>query len=88
MAEGKDIPAGFRLPLYRALTEKMLMGGAPKEIMILNGTMAVIFMMMHTFWVLILNVVIHVGAIRFTKSDDQFFDCFKRYINKKNYYST
>src|SRR3546814_13007189 len=31
---------GFEVPLYRALTEPILLGGAPRGIAILNGTLA------------------------------------------------
>ena len=32
--------AGFRVPVHRALTEPILLGGAPRAIAILNGTLA------------------------------------------------
>ena len=31
---------GFHIPLHRSLTEPVLMGGAPRSIAILNGTIA------------------------------------------------
>ena len=31
---------GFEAPVHRALTEPILMGGAPRSIAILNGTLA------------------------------------------------
>jgi type IV secretion system protein TrbD len=32
--------AGFSIPVHRALTEPILLGGAPRAIAILNGTLA------------------------------------------------
>ena len=32
--------AGFEAPVYRSLTEPILLGGAPRAIAILNGTLA------------------------------------------------
>ncbi|WP_292530303.1 VirB3 family type IV secretion system protein [Methylocystis sp.] len=32
--------AGFRVPVHRALTEPIFLGGAPRSIAILNGTLA------------------------------------------------
>ncbi|MFD2237672.1 VirB3 family type IV secretion system protein [Aureimonas populi] len=31
---------GFEVPLHRSLTEPVLMGGAPRSVAILNGTLA------------------------------------------------
>ena len=35
-----QVPHGFALPLHRSLTEPVLMGGAPRAVAILNGTLA------------------------------------------------
>jgi len=32
--------AGFEIPVHRALTEPLLLGGAPRSVAILNGTLA------------------------------------------------
>ncbi len=45
MTEGKfsnsESPiAGFAVPVHRALTEPILLGGAPRAVAILNGTLA------------------------------------------------
>jgi type IV secretion system protein VirB3 len=85
----ENIPTGFRLPLYRSLTEQILMAGAPKSVIVLNGTVMAFFILsMHFFWIVPLNIVVHFGAIYLTKKDDQLFDCLKVYIHKKNYYCT
>ncbi len=34
------LPPGFEAPLYRALTEPILLGGAPRTVAIANGTLA------------------------------------------------
>ncbi len=36
----KDLPEGFTVPLHRALTEPIRLGGAPRALAILNGTIA------------------------------------------------
>ncbi|TIV48401.1 MAG: conjugal transfer protein, partial [Mesorhizobium sp.] len=36
---GGDVP-GYTVPVHRALTEHILLGGAPRAIAILNGTLA------------------------------------------------
>ena len=35
-----DEPVGFYVPVHRALTEPILLGGAPRAVAILNGTIA------------------------------------------------
>lgn len=36
----KDLPEGLTVPLHRALTEPIRLGGAPRALAILNGTIA------------------------------------------------
>lgn len=38
--EQLDVVPGFSVPVHRALTEPILLGGAPRSITILNGTLA------------------------------------------------
>ena len=37
--QGGDVP-GYTVPLHRALSEPILLGGAPRAIAIMNGTLA------------------------------------------------
>ena len=39
MAQGDPIP-GFEAPVHRALTEPLLLAGAPRALAIVNGTLA------------------------------------------------
>ena len=39
--DARDVP-GYRAPLRQALTQPMLMGGAPRPYAILNGTLAAV----------------------------------------------
>ena len=38
--EQLDVVPGFTIQVHRALTEHILLGGAPRSIAILNGTLA------------------------------------------------
>ena len=38
--EALDAVPGFAVPVHRALTEPILLGGAPRSVAILNGTLA------------------------------------------------
>lgn len=85
----KERVEGYEVPIHRALTVKILIAGVPREIAILNGTFAAIFLLyLHTYYALPFNFLLHVVSIYATKKDPQWFDCFRRYVNRKNYYST
>lgn len=85
----EEVPAGFRLPLYRSLTEQILLAGAPKNVIVANAVVAAFFIMtLHFFWILPLNMLIYFGSIYLTSTDEQFFACLVRYVRKKEYYST
>ena len=38
--EASEPVVGFSVPVHRALTEPILLGGAPRAVAILNGTLA------------------------------------------------
>ena len=40
MSAGGDHVEGFEAPIHRALVEPVLLGGAPRAVAILNGTLA------------------------------------------------
>ena len=79
----------FDMPFYRSLAEQILMLGVPKPIIVINAFIAFVFIINFGFWyILALTLVLHFGAIYAAKSDSQFFDCLKAYLNKKDYYCT
>ncbi|OPX94256.1 MAG: Type IV secretory pathway, VirB3-like protein [Syntrophorhabdus sp. PtaB.Bin006] len=80
---------GYEVPLHRALTEQILMGGVPRPIAILNGTIGAAFGIgLHSFYVIPFCLFVHIAAVVMTKRDPQFFDCFRRHIKQKAYYAT
>ncbi|MGL5257600.1 MAG: VirB3 family type IV secretion system protein [Proteocatella sp.] len=88
MDENESYP-WYGLPFYRSLSEQILMFGAPKGILILNGLLGFLFIVdFNFFWIIPVNILLHFGCIYLAKNDDQFFDCLREYIHKKNYYCT
>lgn len=78
---------GYELPVYRSLTEKMLLAGIPREIAILNSTFAMIFLFtLSNPWLLPLNLIFHIACTQIAKKDPEFFDCLRRHIKRKDYY--
>lgn len=86
--EQDGMNTSYRLPLFKSLTEVFLLAGAPRDLAIFNGTIAVMFIILHAFYVLPLNVIIHIVGVYLGKKDPQCVACFSRYMHKKKYYST
>lgn len=83
----EEVPGMF-VTLHRSLTEPLLLGGVPRSIMILNGTLLAMFVMaLHSLYIVPLCIALHLASVMAAAKDAQFFDCLRRYIHKKTYYS-
>jgi type IV secretion system protein VirB3 len=73
---------GFVVPLHRALTEPILLGGAPRSIAILNGTLAVAISLGLRLWVagLLIWLLGHGLAVWAAKRDPLFVDVVRRHL--------
>lgn len=80
---------GFEIPLHRALTEPILMGGAPRTVAIVNGTLAAALGLGLQLWIAGLAVwlVGHAGAVYAAHKDPAFMDVLVRHIRHKGYLS-
>ena len=80
---------GYQVPIRQSLTNQILLSGVPRTIALLNGTLAgALGLGMQSWFMVPICIVFHILAVVMTKRDPQFFDCFKRHINQKSYYST
>jgi len=81
MAEPIDVP-GFSVPVHRALTEPVLLGGAPRAIAILNGTLAGAVGLGLRLWLvgLAIGVIGHVAAVWAAKRDPLFVEVVRRHL--------
>jgi type IV secretion system protein TrbD len=72
---------GFEVPLYRALTDPIMLGGAPRGIAILNGTLAAALGLGLRLWIvgLIVWVVGHAVAAAAARKDVQFAEVISRH---------
>ena len=80
MTGHSSIP-GFEVPLYRALTEPILLAGAPRTIAIVNGTLAAALGLGLRLWIVGLLVWIagHALAATAAKKDAQFAEVISRH---------
>ena len=82
-----DSLSGFTVPVHRALTEPILLGGAPRAVAILNGTLAVALGLGLRLWLagLLLGIVGQAAAVWAAKRDPQFVDVVRRHLRIQGY---
>lgn len=78
---------GFEVPLHRALTEPILLGGAPRGIAILNGTLAAAMGLGLQQWIagLLLWLAGHSLAVFAAKRDPDFASVIARHLRQRGY---
>jgi type IV secretory pathway TrbD component len=76
-----EVP-GYTVPLHRALSEPILLGGAPRALAILNGTLAGAIGLGLRLWLVGLAIwaVGHVAASLAAKRDPLFVDVVRRHL--------
>ncbi len=82
MIFGHEPVAGFDAPVHRALTEPILLGGAPRTVAIANGTLAAAVGLGLRLWIpgLIIWAIGHAVAVWAAKRDAQFVDVVQRHL--------
>ena len=77
-----DEVAGFSVPVHRALTEHILLGGAPRSIAIMNGTLAGAVGLGLRLWLvgLLIWAIGHFAAVWAAKRDPLFVDVVRRHL--------
>ncbi|EJL24475.1 type IV secretory pathway, TrbD component [Caulobacter sp. AP07] len=78
-------PEGFEVPLHRALTEAILLGGAPRGVAILNGTLAAAMGLGLQQWIagLLIWLAGHSLAVFAAKRDPDFAAVLARHLRHK-----
>lgn len=73
---------GFYAPVHRALTEQILLGGAPRAVAIANGTLAGALGLGLRLWLvgLLVWAIGHGAAVWAAKRDAQFVDVVRRHL--------
>ena len=77
-----DAIPGFVIPVHRALTEPILLAGAPRSIAILNGTLAAAVGLGLQLWLvgLVIWIAGHLAAVWAAKRDPLFVDVVRRHL--------
>ncbi|HEV7252038.1 MAG TPA: VirB3 family type IV secretion system protein [Mesorhizobium sp.] len=74
--------SGFYAPVRRSLTEPILLGGAPRALAIINGTLAAALGLGLRLWLagLLVWLVGHLAAVIAAKRDPAFVDVVRRHL--------
>jgi type IV secretion system protein TrbD len=73
---------GFEAPVHRALTEPILLAGAPRAVAILNGTVSAAIRLGLRLWIagLVLWALGHMAAVWAAKQDPLFVEVVRRHV--------
>ena len=82
MVVNQELIPGFEAPVHRALTEPILLAGAPRAVAILNGTLAAAIGLGLRLWIagLVFWVIGHVAAVWAAKRDPSFLEVVRRHV--------
>ena len=85
--DGSDTVPGFEVPVHRALTEQILLGGAPRAVAVVNGTLAAALGLGLRLWIagLAFWLIGHAAAVWAAKRDAQFVDVVRRHLRYPTY---
>jgi type IV secretion system protein VirB3 len=80
---------GFEAPIHRALAEPILLGGAPRAIAIVNGTVAAALGLGLQQWIagLAIGAIGHTLAVFAAKRDPDFAAVLARHLRQRGYLS-
>ena len=82
MTEPVEPVSGFYASVHRALSDPILLGGAPRTVAIANGTLAAAIGLGLRLWIpgLLLWAIGHAAAVWAAKRDAQFVDVVRRHL--------
>ena len=81
-SDASGLPSGFAVPVHRALTEHILLGGAPRGLAIANATLAGAIGLGLQRWTarLAFFALGHIVAVWAARRDPQFVDVARRHL--------
>ena len=79
---------GFEIPVHRALTVPILLGGAPRAVAILNGTLAAAVGLGLQQWIagLVLFVAGHTLSVFAARRDPDFLPVLARHLRQRGWW--
>ena len=88
-ALGEQHIEGYEVPLHKALTEPILLAGAPRAVAILNGTLAAALGLGLRLWIagLAVGVIGHSLAVFAARRDPAFSQVLTRHLRQRGHLS-
>ena len=85
--QATDPIPGYSAPVHRALTEPILLAGAPRSVAIINGTLAGAVGLGLRLWIagLAIWAIGHAFAVWAAKRDAQFVEVARRHLRYPNW---
>lgn len=78
-----ELPEGFSVPIHRSLTSHLMMGGIPRKIAILNGTVIISFLLgAQNLWALPIGIISHLILVALYRKDSDILEVLRRNLNK------
>lgn len=82
----EQMPEGFSVPIHRSLTTPLMLGGLPRKIAILNGTVIISFVIgAHSLWILPIGILTHLVLLALHRRDSEILAVLRRNINRPPY---
>ncbi len=77
-----DTVEGYYAPVHRSLSEPILLGGAPRSVAILSGTLAAAVGLGLRLWLVgaAIWIALHLGAVWAARRDAAFVDVVRRHL--------
>lgn len=81
------LPDGYVVPVHRALTEHILLGGAPRGLAIANATLAAAIGLGLRLWIagVVIFALGHIFSVWAARRDPQFVDVARRHLRFPNF---
>ena len=81
------LPLGYAVPVHRALTEHILLGGAPRGLAIANATLAAAIGLGLRLWIagVVIFALGHAVSVWTARRDPQFVDVARRHLRFPNF---
>ena len=79
----EKVPEGFLVPIHRSLTAPVMLGGLPRKIAILNGTLIISFVLgAQNLWILPVGIISHLVLVALHQKDPDILPVLKRNLNR------
>lgn len=82
----EKMPEGFSVPIHRSLTTPIMLGGLPRTLAILNGTVIISFVLgAQSLWILPIGILTHLVLVAIHRKDPEILTVLKRNINRPSF---